>query len=151
MMWTKVADLQNYSQEKEDCKAFSPFLQGNGAIGSLSGQKSVHTPPIFRRKTHVLSRKTHLVKRDRQPTGEGACVKPLAPGAIWHGFCRFNASRGLKTASTNSKGGPVCHRVVARAGQPQEVAPCYVFLASDDASYMTGQALHPNGGEVIGG
>jgi NAD(P)-dependent dehydrogenase (short-subunit alcohol dehydrogenase family) len=38
-----------------------------------------------------------------------------------------------------------------RAGQPEEVAPSYVFLASDDASYMTGQILHPNGGEVVNG
>lgn len=36
-----------------------------------------------------------------------------------------------------------------RAGQPYEVAPCAVFLASDDSSYMTGQFLHPNGGEVV--
>ncbi|HEX2981187.1 MAG TPA: SDR family oxidoreductase, partial [Anaerolineaceae bacterium] len=36
-----------------------------------------------------------------------------------------------------------------RAGQPEEVAPSYVFLASDDASYMAGQVLHPNGGEVF--
>lgn len=38
-----------------------------------------------------------------------------------------------------------------RAGQPEEVAPCYVFLASEDASYMTGQVLHPNGGEIVNG
>jgi NAD(P)-dependent dehydrogenase (short-subunit alcohol dehydrogenase family) len=38
---------------------------------------------------------------------------------------------------------------LGRAGQPNEVAPCYVFLASDDSSYMTGQVLHPNGGEII--
>lgn len=38
-----------------------------------------------------------------------------------------------------------------RAGQPEEVAPCYVFLASDDSSYMTGQVLHPNGGEIVNG
>ena len=38
-----------------------------------------------------------------------------------------------------------------RAGQPEEIAPSYIFLASDDASYMTGQVLHPNGGEVING
>ncbi|MGE3479723.1 MAG: SDR family oxidoreductase, partial [Dongiaceae bacterium] len=36
-----------------------------------------------------------------------------------------------------------------RPGQPDEVAPCYIFLASDDASYMTGQVLHPNGGEIV--
>jgi len=38
-----------------------------------------------------------------------------------------------------------------RAGEPMEVAPCYVFLASSDSSYMTGQILHPNGGEVVNG
>ena len=38
-----------------------------------------------------------------------------------------------------------------RAGQPEEVAPSYVFLASDDASHMTGQVLHPNGGTVVNG
>ena len=38
-----------------------------------------------------------------------------------------------------------------RAGQPDEVAPSYVFLASDDSSYMSGQVLHPNGGTVVNG
>ena len=38
-----------------------------------------------------------------------------------------------------------------RPGQPNEVAPCYVFLASEDASYITGQVLHPNGGTVVNG
>ena len=37
------------------------------------------------------------------------------------------------------------------AGEPEEVAPSYVFLASDDSSYITGQVLHPNGGEIING
>ena len=40
---------------------------------------------------------------------------------------------------------------LGRPGQPDEVAPRYVFLASDDASYMTGQVLHPNGGTVVNG
>ena len=38
-----------------------------------------------------------------------------------------------------------------RPGQPDEVAPCYVFLASQDSSYMSGQVLHPNGGTVVNG
>jgi NAD(P)-dependent dehydrogenase (short-subunit alcohol dehydrogenase family) len=38
-----------------------------------------------------------------------------------------------------------------RAGQPAEVAPAYVFLASDDASYVSGQVIHVNGGEVVNG
>jgi NAD(P)-dependent dehydrogenase (short-subunit alcohol dehydrogenase family) len=40
---------------------------------------------------------------------------------------------------------------MSRAGQPEEVAPSYVFLASDDSSYMSGQILHPNGGTVVNG
>jgi len=38
-----------------------------------------------------------------------------------------------------------------RAGQPTEIAHSYVFLASEGASYMTGQVLHPNGGTIVGG
>jgi NAD(P)-dependent dehydrogenase (short-subunit alcohol dehydrogenase family) len=38
-----------------------------------------------------------------------------------------------------------------RAGEPDEVAPCFVFLASEESSYMSGQVLHPNGGEIING
>ncbi|HEX2113214.1 MAG TPA: SDR family oxidoreductase [Alphaproteobacteria bacterium] len=39
---------------------------------------------------------------------------------------------------------------LGRAGQPDEVAPCFVFLASDDSSYITGETLHPNGGDWVG-
>jgi NAD(P)-dependent dehydrogenase (short-subunit alcohol dehydrogenase family) len=38
-----------------------------------------------------------------------------------------------------------------RAGQPSELGPAYVFLASDDASFITGQVIHVNGGEVVNG
>nr|MBA3481288.1 SDR family oxidoreductase [Pirellulales bacterium] len=40
---------------------------------------------------------------------------------------------------------------LGRAGQPWEVGTCFVFLASRDSSYITGQVLHPNGGEIING
>ncbi|WP_339878215.1 SDR family oxidoreductase [uncultured Algoriphagus sp.] len=40
---------------------------------------------------------------------------------------------------------------LGRAGQPSEVAPAYVFLASEDSSYITGQFIHVNGGEIVGG
>lgn len=40
---------------------------------------------------------------------------------------------------------------LGRAGEPWECAGCFVFLASDESSYMTGQTLHPNGGEIING
>ena len=38
---------------------------------------------------------------------------------------------------------------MGRPGEPVEIAPSYVFLASNDASFMTGQVLHPNGGEMV--
>ena len=40
---------------------------------------------------------------------------------------------------------------MGRPGQPNEVAPAFLFLACEDASYMTGQTLHPNGGTVVNG
>ena len=40
---------------------------------------------------------------------------------------------------------------LGRAGQPNEVAPAFLFLACEDGSYFTGQVLHPNGGEIING
>jgi len=55
---------------------------------------------------------------------------------------------GAKKTAKKSFGADV---PLGRPGQPEEVAPCFVFLASDDASYMTGQVLHPNGGEIING
>jgi NAD(P)-dependent dehydrogenase (short-subunit alcohol dehydrogenase family) len=71
-------------------------------------------------------------------------VNAVAPGPIWtplipstfpaEEVANFGANVPMK-----------------RAGQPDEVATCFVFLASDDSSYMTGQVLHPNGGTVVNG
>ena len=43
------------------------------------------------------------------------------------------------------------HTPLGRPAQPDECGGCYVFLASQEASYITGQVLHPNGGEIING
>jgi NAD(P)-dependent dehydrogenase (short-subunit alcohol dehydrogenase family) len=71
-------------------------------------------------------------------------VNGVAPGPIWTPLipASFEAERVATFGSDSPMG---------RAGEPREVAPCYVFLASNDSSYMTGQILHPNGGEVING
>ncbi len=71
-------------------------------------------------------------------------VNAVAPGPIWTPL--IPASFRGKELKEFGKKTPM-----GRAGQPDEVAPCYVFLASDDASYMTGQTLHPNGGEIVNG
>jgi NAD(P)-dependent dehydrogenase (short-subunit alcohol dehydrogenase family) len=69
-------------------------------------------------------------------------VNAVAPGPIWTPLIpsTFPADHVESFGSSVPLG---------RVGQPSEVAPSYVFLASDDASYMTGQVLHPNGGEVV--
>ena len=40
---------------------------------------------------------------------------------------------------------------MGRAGEPNEVAPCFLFFASQDSSYITGQTLHPKGGFILNG
>jgi NAD(P)-dependent dehydrogenase (short-subunit alcohol dehydrogenase family) len=71
-------------------------------------------------------------------------VNGVAPGPIWTPLIP-STFPPEKVASFGSD------VPLKRAGQPQEVAPCYVFLASEDSSYMSGQILHPNGGEVVNG
>jgi NAD(P)-dependent dehydrogenase (short-subunit alcohol dehydrogenase family) len=74
---------------------------------------------------------------------KGIRVNGVAPGPIWTPFIP-DAFEG-ETVSNFGKQVPM-----GRPGQPREVAPSFVFLASEDASYMAGQVLHPNGGVVIG-
>jgi NAD(P)-dependent dehydrogenase (short-subunit alcohol dehydrogenase family) len=74
----------------------------------------------------------------------GIRVNGVAPGPIWTPL--IPATFPGEKVETFGSDVPL-----GRTGQPNEVAPCYVFLASDDSSYMTGQMLHPNGGEIING
>jgi NAD(P)-dependent dehydrogenase (short-subunit alcohol dehydrogenase family) len=75
---------------------------------------------------------------------KGIRVNGVAPGPIWTPLIPSTFDEE-KVASFGSD------VPMKRAGQPEEVANCYVFLASDDASYMAGQILHPNGGTVVNG
>jgi NAD(P)-dependent dehydrogenase (short-subunit alcohol dehydrogenase family) len=74
----------------------------------------------------------------------GIRVNAVAPGAIWTPL--IPATFPAKKVASFGSDVPM-----ARAGEPVEVAPAFVFLASDDASYITGQVIHPNGGEVVNG
>ena len=71
-------------------------------------------------------------------------VNGVAPGPIWTPL--IPASFSEEKVSTFG-----ANTALGRPGQPDEVAPSYVFLASDDSSYMTGQVLHPNGGRIVNG
>ena len=75
---------------------------------------------------------------------KGIRVNGVAPGPIWTPL--IPSSFDGKRVAQHGSDVPL-----KRAGEPGEVAPCYLFLACADSSYMTGQVLHPNGGEVVNG
>jgi NAD(P)-dependent dehydrogenase (short-subunit alcohol dehydrogenase family) len=76
--------------------------------------------------------------------GEHIRVNAVAPGPIWTPLipATFDPEKVSKFGSDSPMG---------RAGQPDECGSCFVFLASEDASYITGQVIHPNGGEIVNG
>jgi NAD(P)-dependent dehydrogenase (short-subunit alcohol dehydrogenase family) len=80
----------------------------------------------------------------KQLAKDGIRVNGVAPGPIWTPLIpsSFEADKVAKFGTNVPLGRP---------GQPNEVAPCHLFLACEDSSYMTGQVLHPNGGEMVGG
>jgi NAD(P)-dependent dehydrogenase (short-subunit alcohol dehydrogenase family) len=80
----------------------------------------------------------------QQLAPRGIRVNGVAPGPIWTPL--IPASFSAEEVAAFGKDVPL-----GRPGQPDEVAPSFVFLAGADASYMTGQMLHPNGGEIING
>lgn len=75
---------------------------------------------------------------------KGIRVNAVAPGPIWTPLIvsSFDAKKNSEFGSDAP---------MERAGMPNEVAPSYLFLASQDSSYINGQVLHPNGGEIING
>ncbi len=77
---------------------------------------------------------------------KGIRVNGVAPGPIWTPL--IPSSYSAEEVATFGR--KTSHVPMERAGQPCEVSPCYVFLASEDSSYITGQVLHPNGGTIVG-
>ena len=75
---------------------------------------------------------------------KGIRVNGVAPGPIWTPLipASFDEQKVAKFGDTTP---------MKRAGQPVEVAPAYLYLASDEASYVTGQILHVNGGVIVNG
>jgi NAD(P)-dependent dehydrogenase (short-subunit alcohol dehydrogenase family) len=87
--------------------------------------------------TFTRSLSTNLAKKKIRVNG-------VAPGPVWTPLIvsTFDEEKVAKFGQDVA---------LERAGQPSEIAPAYVFLASQDASYITGQIIHVNGGEIING
>jgi NAD(P)-dependent dehydrogenase (short-subunit alcohol dehydrogenase family) len=131
---------------------FAYFFMAREALKHLGrGGVIINTSSVtaYRGSEHLLdyaSTKAAIVGFTRSLAlslaDKGIRVNGVAPGPIWTPLIPSTFEED-KIATFGSD------VPLKRAGQPEEVAPSYVFLASSDSQYMTGQMLHPNGGEVV--
>jgi len=131
---------------------FSMFFMVKAALPHLKqGAHIINTASVtaYRGSAHLLdysSTKGAIVAFTRslslQLAGRGILVNAVAPGPVWTPL--IPASFSEQDVQDFGEKVPL-----GRAGQPDEIAPSYVFLACDDSSFMSGQVLHPNGGEVM--
>lgn len=133
---------------------FSFFFMTKAAIKHLKkGAAIVNTTSVtaYKGSAHLLDYSstkgaiTSFTRSFSQALADkGIRVNGVAPGPIWTPL--IPSTFPAKEVETFGSDVPL-----GRPGQPEEIAPSFVFLASDDSSYMTGQVLHPNGGTIVNG
>jgi NAD(P)-dependent dehydrogenase (short-subunit alcohol dehydrogenase family) len=131
---------------------FSFFFMAKAAIKHLKkGAAIINTTSVtaYKGSPHLLDYSstkgaiTAFTRSLSQALADKAIrVNGVAPGPIWTPL--IPSTFPAKKVETFGSDVPL-----GRPGQPEEIAPSYVFLASDDSSYMIGQVLHPNGGTIV--
>jgi NAD(P)-dependent dehydrogenase (short-subunit alcohol dehydrogenase family) len=126
-------------------KAALPFMEKGSSIINTSSVTA------YRGSGHLIdyaATKGAIVSYTRSLSSaladKGIRVNGVAPGPVWTPL--IPASFPAKEVASFGSDVPL-----KRAGETSEIAPCYLFLASEESSYMTGQFLHPNGGEIVNG
>lgn len=151
---TSIEDITEKQLEKTfRTNLFSYFFLTKAALKHLIKSKGViiNTSSVtaYRGSKHLLdysATKGAIVAFTRSLSlaliEKGVRVNGVAPGPIWTPL--IPSTFPGKKVETFGSDVPM-----KRAGEPAEVSPCFVFLASEDSSYITGQFLHPNGGEIV--
>jgi NAD(P)-dependent dehydrogenase (short-subunit alcohol dehydrogenase family) len=131
---------------------YSMFFVTQRALGTMQrGARIINTASVtaYRGSPHLIdysATKGAIVTFTRSLAlslvERGIRVNAVAPGPVWTPLIADSFSRD-EVAKFGSD------VPLGRAAEPDEIAPCFVFLATDDSAFFVGQVLHPNGGEII--
>lgn len=127
------------------CKYTIPYLKKNSCIINTASVVAYRGSPKL---LDYAAAKGAIVSFTRSLADnlieKGIRVNAVAPGPVWTPLIASTFSK--KDVSTFGSDAPM-----KRAGMPNEIAPSFLFLACEDSGFISGQVLHPNGGEVING